>query len=235
MPFIRDETEESKNRILDVAKRLFSEKGFDATRVDEIAQDAGVNKALIYYYFKSKEAILDHLIETLFTAIAAIATEFIKDNIVSMIKKGQLDILQDRWRFASEADAEEFYGAVVEYYRGIVDFSLSHRRVVRILIFESLKKGKHHNDLFRMLDLLNKRDENSIYQMIWSADHDFAYSTENIVSKFFFGFVPLFNFAAYFDDYREASGISEAELRDTFLCAYQKMASSFIHGKEILL
>ena len=235
MPFVKDETEESKNRILDVSERLFSEKGFDATRVDEIAADAGVNKALIYYYFKSKEAILDHLIKTLFDDIAAIATEFTKNSVVSMIKKGQLDILEDRWSFTSEADVKEFYHAIIDYYKGVVDFALIHRRVVRILIFESLKKGKHHKDLFRMLDLLNNRDENSIYQMIWSADHDFAYSSETVVSKFFFGFVPLFNFAAYFDDYRASSGLSEAKLRESFLLGYQKMASSFIHGKEILL
>lgn len=43
---IEDSTE-SKSRILQAASRLFSEKGYDATRVHEIADAAGVNKALI--------------------------------------------------------------------------------------------------------------------------------------------------------------------------------------------
>lgn len=38
---------------------LFAEKGFDGARVDKLAEMAKVNKALIYYYFKSKEAIPD--------------------------------------------------------------------------------------------------------------------------------------------------------------------------------
>jgi AcrR family transcriptional regulator len=233
MPFVKDETEETKHRIIDVAERHFSHKGFDGTRVDEIAKDAGVNKALIYYYFKSKEEILDHLIKTLFDDIASIAREFIRSNVVAMIKEGQLDIQQDRWSFATQADAQNFYRAILKYNEKAVDFILSHRRVVRILIFESLKNSKHHNDLFRMLDLLNKRDEDSFYQMIWSADQDFAYSTDTVVYKFFFGFVPIFNFAAYFDDYLVSSGMEEAELRASFLRAYEKMALAFTDGKDI--
>ena len=72
MTLKKGENEEAKNRIIIVSEQLFSEKGFDATRVDEIAERAGVNKALIYYYFKSKEAILDYLMQTLFNEISAI-------------------------------------------------------------------------------------------------------------------------------------------------------------------
>ncbi|MGI5900803.1 MAG: TetR/AcrR family transcriptional regulator, partial [Christensenellales bacterium] len=52
---------EAKERILRASSRLFSEKGYDAARVSEIAHEAGVNKALIYYYFKNKEDILNTL------------------------------------------------------------------------------------------------------------------------------------------------------------------------------
>lgn len=235
MPFMKDETEETKNRIIDVAKRHFSDNGFDATRVDDIARDAGVNKALIYYYFKSKEAILDHLIKILFQDISRIVMEFVQINVVAMIKSGRLDIQEDSWHFTSEADADDFYRATLKYYEEVVDFTLTHRRVIRILIFESLKNGKHHNDLFRMLDLLSSKDEGSIYQTIWSADQDFAYSNKHVVHKFFFGFVPLLNFAAYFDDYMAASAMDEAELRTSFLQGYQKMISFYIHGKKIIL
>lgn len=51
-----------KERIIDVATRLFSSKGFDATSVDEIAKEAGINKAMIYYYFSSKEGLLNSII-----------------------------------------------------------------------------------------------------------------------------------------------------------------------------
>jgi len=53
--------EEAKERIIAASIKQFSEKGFDGTRVNEIAESADVNKALIYYYFENKEAILDQL------------------------------------------------------------------------------------------------------------------------------------------------------------------------------
>jgi len=175
------------------------------------------------------------LIKTLFEDISLIAMGFIRNNIVAMIKNRQLDIQKDRWCFASDADAEFFYNAIIKYYEDIIDFALSHRLVVRILIFESLKNGKHHNDLFQMLDLINNKDENSFYQLIWNADQDFSYSPDNVVFKFFFGFLPLFNFAAYFDDYMASSGLDEAGIRKSFLLAYKNMVSIFFRGKDIIL
>jgi TetR/AcrR family transcriptional regulator len=54
-------------KILDTAKKVFFHKGFDGTRMDEIAKEAGTNKALLHYYFKSKE----HLFATIFDMHAA--------------------------------------------------------------------------------------------------------------------------------------------------------------------
>ncbi|MGC8767086.1 MAG: TetR/AcrR family transcriptional regulator [Brevinematia bacterium] len=52
----------NKDKIISSAIKLFSEKGFDGTSVDEIAKDCGVNKAMIYYYFSSKEGLLNSII-----------------------------------------------------------------------------------------------------------------------------------------------------------------------------
>jgi len=43
--------------ILDMAKRLFAEKGFDAVSINEIAQQAGVSKANVFHHFTSKEGL----------------------------------------------------------------------------------------------------------------------------------------------------------------------------------
>src|SRR5215471_7155894 len=53
----------SRNRILDVAEDLFSSKGFGATSTRLIARQAGVNIALLYYYFESKEGLYRALME----------------------------------------------------------------------------------------------------------------------------------------------------------------------------
>lgn len=48
----------TSDRILDTALKLFTEKGFDATTLQEIADRLGFTKAAIYYHFRSKEDIL---------------------------------------------------------------------------------------------------------------------------------------------------------------------------------
>src|SRR3954447_13260831 len=56
-------SDNKKDHILAVAEELFGEKGFDGTSVRDIAQQAGVNLAMISYYFGSKEKLLESLIE----------------------------------------------------------------------------------------------------------------------------------------------------------------------------
>lgn len=53
----------TKLRILEAAEGEFSEKGFDGARVDEIARRAGVNKALLYYYFTNKKNLFEELVK----------------------------------------------------------------------------------------------------------------------------------------------------------------------------
>jgi AcrR family transcriptional regulator len=48
---------ETKDAILDAAEARFAAKGFDATTIKQIAGDAGVNSALLYYYFADKNAL----------------------------------------------------------------------------------------------------------------------------------------------------------------------------------
>jgi AcrR family transcriptional regulator len=48
----------TRERILDVALDLFTEKGFDGTSLREIAERLGVTKAALYYHFASKDEIL---------------------------------------------------------------------------------------------------------------------------------------------------------------------------------
>lgn len=52
-----------RESILEAAEELFAENGFDATSVRELASKAGVNLAMINYYFGSKEKLLEGLVE----------------------------------------------------------------------------------------------------------------------------------------------------------------------------
>ena len=51
------EREQRRNEIINAAEKFFFERGYDDVTMDEIADEAEVNKALLYYYFKNKEAL----------------------------------------------------------------------------------------------------------------------------------------------------------------------------------
>lgn len=60
---------QKKQLIMDAALELFAENGFHATSMSQVAKKAGVSKGLAYNYFKSKQEILDEIIETGFDSI----------------------------------------------------------------------------------------------------------------------------------------------------------------------
>jgi AcrR family transcriptional regulator len=53
----------SRKRILAAAEQVFADDGLAGARTDAIAAEAGVNKALLYYYFRSKESLYEAVIE----------------------------------------------------------------------------------------------------------------------------------------------------------------------------
>ena len=56
--FATAKAEETRERILDAALRLFRERGFDETTMRDIAAEAGVATGAAYYYFRSKEELV---------------------------------------------------------------------------------------------------------------------------------------------------------------------------------
>ncbi|HEY8523634.1 MAG TPA: helix-turn-helix domain-containing protein [Acidimicrobiales bacterium] len=56
-------TSDTRQRILEVARELFTEQGYDATSLRQIAERLGFTKAALYYHFQSKEQLLRTLLE----------------------------------------------------------------------------------------------------------------------------------------------------------------------------
>lgn len=226
---------EARERIINAAIQLFSQKGFDATRVNDIASSANVNKALIYYYFNSKEDILDFMVHSILDNAVSITLDFIQTYIVQMIKDGDLDIKPDRLHFSGIEAIQNFKKNAFKYYERLIDYVIANKEVVRILMLESLKKGKHQNSLFHFMKFMIGDEENPIFKKISDADLDFVYSNEMVLFKFFFSIIPIISFAAYFDDYKAVSSLNDDELRNSFLCVYEIIISSLISGSDILL
>ena len=60
---------ETKDRILDVAERLFADRGYPATSLRDITAEAGVNLASVNYHFGAKESLLAALLERRFAPV----------------------------------------------------------------------------------------------------------------------------------------------------------------------
>ena len=59
----------TEEKILEAAKTVFHRKGFDGARMQEIADEAGINKALLHYYFRSKEKLFDEVFRSAFSEL----------------------------------------------------------------------------------------------------------------------------------------------------------------------
>ena len=63
--------ESSKQRLLAAAAAEFAARGFAGANVDRIAKAARLNKAMIYYHFRSKAALYREILRDMFAAVAA--------------------------------------------------------------------------------------------------------------------------------------------------------------------
>ncbi|RSX54089.1 AcrR family transcriptional regulator [Bifidobacterium goeldii] len=78
---------ETERRILDSARRLFTEKGYEKTSIQDILNDLGLSKGGLYHHFKSKEAILDQLNADEWAVTARLLDELIERDDMSALEK----------------------------------------------------------------------------------------------------------------------------------------------------
>src|SRR5690606_21345086 len=78
-PKFRRRAEARPDEVLDAALELFMEKGFAATRVEDIARRAGLSKGTVYLYFPSKEAVLEGLVRRAIIPVADSALAALAD------------------------------------------------------------------------------------------------------------------------------------------------------------
>lgn len=124
--------EKTKAVILQTAKELFSEQGFEGTGIQQIAKTSGVNKATLYYHFDDKDHIIQTLFEMMITDIEAVLSSKELTNGPEAIKD----------KFYMELD---FYG--------------KYEQMLKVLLMESLKNTDHTNYLFKLVDMLQGKED----------------------------------------------------------------------------
>jgi AcrR family transcriptional regulator len=103
----------TRQQILDASLRLFSERGFARTTVRDIARQAGITDAAIYYHFESKRELLEALVE----------------------ERGFLNSLQTLKRLTPELPLAE---TLVYMSRGAVNMMDENRDFLRLIVMEGL-------------------------------------------------------------------------------------------------
>lgn len=117
----------TRSKLMGAATEVFSEKGFDGSRVDEIAARAGVNKAMLYYYFESKSKLLEEIVK-----------KYVDESI--KLKKSIL-------KYMDAYDQNQVDIAISKMY----DFLESKQDILRIIIIESLKAQDKELPIFNSL------------------------------------------------------------------------------------
>lgn len=74
-------------QIIQTAEVLFAERGFDGTSVRDIADEAGINVAMISYYFGSKEKLMEALFELRVGTIQSRVESLLKNDSLTPIEK----------------------------------------------------------------------------------------------------------------------------------------------------
>lgn len=89
--------EDKKEAIIETAERLFSELGYNGTSTRAIATEAGVNMAMLNYYFGSKEGLYKEIFERRFKGFHLLLNSIVGENSSSREKlKKYIDVYVDR-------------------------------------------------------------------------------------------------------------------------------------------
>ncbi|WP_268626222.1 TetR/AcrR family transcriptional regulator [Paenibacillus alvei] len=81
------EAEERRNEILDAADELFGLKGFDGASTNDILDKVGIARGTLYHHFKSKEDILDALIERYNVRLLGAAQDIAADKSIPVVER----------------------------------------------------------------------------------------------------------------------------------------------------
>jgi AcrR family transcriptional regulator len=76
----------TEQKIKDAAKKVFLKKGFDGTKTRDIAEEAGVNLALVNYYFRSKEKLFKEVFDESTFAVSRTINSIFNDDLPLEVK-----------------------------------------------------------------------------------------------------------------------------------------------------
>tara|TARA_R100001530_G_scaffold122170_2_gene89731 strand:- start:149 stop:763 length:615 start_codon:yes stop_codon:yes gene_type:complete len=75
-----NKNQDTEGQILNAAESVFQKKGMDGARMQEIADEAGINKAMLHYYYRSKQLLFEAVFSNAFSLLAPQLNKILNDD-----------------------------------------------------------------------------------------------------------------------------------------------------------
>jgi AcrR family transcriptional regulator len=186
-------SDQTKERILAAALDEFATKGFAGTRVDQIAQAAGVNKAMIYYHFAGKQELFDQLFQS----------------EMELVKKEIGLIMAQR----DPNSPEEMTKAV----QALLDYVGRKKKLLQVLMSGATLSVELQPNLFKLLDFTSAFG----LEIAQKAGRTSTEKDGNaILYELFTGLLPLIQFVILRDGLKAYYGWEEEDLNKYFIASW---------------
>ena len=142
---------DKRRAILDAAIRVFARQGYHATRVSDIADEAGVAYGLVYHYFRSKEAVMTELFTERWSLLLAAGEEVIASDDGPRVKLAAIaGFIIDSYRH----NPELMKVIIIEVTRAANSFGRTHLPEIReaydqvaAIVAEAQRDGVFRTDI----------------------------------------------------------------------------------------
>ncbi len=141
------ELNDTEQKIVDAAAKVFLKKGIDGARTQTIADLAGINKALLHYYFRTKEKLFD------------IVAERVIRNAMNQVL-GNISV---------EQDFEQWLQNFVHNYLAIVS---GNPMIPRFMLWEVEAGGGRIAHIVKDILKMDKMDDNPLFKIVNRAIED---------------------------------------------------------------
>jgi AcrR family transcriptional regulator len=191
---------DKRRQILDAAIRVFARQGFHATRVSDIADEAGVAYGLVYHYFRSKDEVLNELFVERWSLLLSAIEETDRTGATPRTKLGAVAaFIVDSYRH----DPELMKVIIVEVTRAANSFGRTHLPEIRRayqsiakIVEEGQREGVFRDDVAPMFasmsfyGAIEQLLSGWIFDVIPASDTDFDQAKDLVVTTICDGLEP---------------------------------------------
>ena len=199
---VNEITETTKLKILMEAKRLFGQKGFDRTGMAEIAEAADVDKALLFYYFKSKNNLLKAVFE-----------HFTSEAVFERTRKNR----EDPPRITVKA-MEDFFMIIMKLVENNSD-------TVNILLAEAFKGSSENPYLFEFIRMVT----GNLPELSRQYDLDQEQIRRLSTTLVFLDILPILLFTALSQKWSLYSGVEMEKVKNDFIITFKEMVINHLY------